>query len=113
MINNVRDVETDRATGKRTLAVRLGGRRYGHAYGLIMVVAFLFLPLVALVAGSPWPLAALGAAPLLRVAAQRSRGAARTDDRAARGAGYIAALQATAGLQLAFGVLLTIGLALA
>jgi 1,4-dihydroxy-2-naphthoate octaprenyltransferase len=112
MINNVRDVETDTATGKRTLAVRLGGRRYGHAYGMIMVVAFLLLPLVALVAGSPWPLLALGAAPLLRVAAQRSRGAARTDDRAARGAGYIAALQATAGLQLAFGVLLAIGLAL-
>jgi 1,4-dihydroxy-2-naphthoate octaprenyltransferase len=112
MINNVRDVETDTATGKRTLAVRLGGRRYGHAYGLIMVVAFLFLPLVALLAGSLWPLAALAAAPLLRVAAQRSRRAARTDDRAARGAGYIAALQATAGLQLAFGVLLAIGLAL-
>jgi 1,4-dihydroxy-2-naphthoate octaprenyltransferase len=113
MINNVRDVETDTATGKRTLAVRLGGRRYGHAYGLIMVVTFLFLPFVALLAGSPWPLLALATAPLLRVAAQRSRTAARTDDRAARGAGYIAALQATAGLQLAFGVLLAIGLALA
>ncbi len=113
MINNVRDVETDTATGKCTLAVRVGGRRYGHAYGLIMVVAFLFLPLVALVARSPWPLLALGAAPLLRAAAQRSRTAARTDDRAARGAGYIAALRATAGLQLAFGVLLAIGLALA
>jgi 1,4-dihydroxy-2-naphthoate octaprenyltransferase len=113
MINNVRDIDTDAATGKRTLAVRLGGRRYGHAYGLIMVVAFLLLPFVSLATGSPWPLLAFGAAPLLRVAAQRSRGAARAEDRAARGAGYIAALQATAGLQLAYGMLLAIGLALA
>ncbi len=113
MINNVRDIDTDAATGKRTLAVRLGGRRYGHAYGLIMVVAFVLLPFVALATGSPWPLLAFAAAPLLRVAAQRSRGAARAEDRAARGAGYIAALQATAGLQLAYGAFLAIGLALA
>jgi 1,4-dihydroxy-2-naphthoate polyprenyltransferase len=43
MINNVRDVETDAATGKRTLAVRVGARTYGHAYGLVMVVPFALL----------------------------------------------------------------------
>jgi 1,4-dihydroxy-2-naphthoate polyprenyltransferase len=113
MINNVRDVETDTATGKRTLAVRLGGRRYGHAYGLIMVAPFLFLPVLAFAVASPAPLLALLAAPLLAVAARRARGAARAEDRTARGAGYVAALAATAGLQLAFGVLLAVGLALA
>jgi 1,4-dihydroxy-2-naphthoate octaprenyltransferase len=112
MINNVRDLDTDAVTGKRTLAVRMGGRRYGHAYGMIMVLAFLLLPLVALVGRSPWPLLALGSAPLLRVAATRARTAARSDDRSARGAGYVAALQVTAGLQLAFGMLLAIGLAI-
>jgi 1,4-dihydroxy-2-naphthoate polyprenyltransferase len=106
MINNVRDVETDTATGKRTLAVRIGARRYGHAYGLVMVVPFLLLVPVTLAVGSPAPLLALGAAPLLTLAARRARAAARTDDRHERGAAYVAALGATAGLQLAFGVLL-------
>jgi len=113
MINNVRDIETDAATGKRTLAVRIGGRRYGHAYEVIMLSAFLFLPLVAPLAGSFLPLLALGSAPLLGVAAKRARTAARTEDRVVRGAGYVAALRATAGLQGVYGLLLTIGLALA
>lgn len=113
MINNVRDVDTDTATGKRTLAVRIGARRYGHAYGLVMVVPFLLLVPVALAVGSPAPLLAVGAAPLLTLAARRARGAARTDDRHERGTAYVAALGATAGLQLAFGVLLAVGLAIA
>jgi 1,4-dihydroxy-2-naphthoate polyprenyltransferase len=113
MINNVRDVETDTATGKRTLAVRLGARRYGHAYGLVMVVPFVLLVPIAAVVGSPAPLLALGALPLLTLAARRARGAARTDDRSERGAAYVAALGATAGLQLFFGALLAIGLAIA
>jgi 1,4-dihydroxy-2-naphthoate polyprenyltransferase len=40
MINNVRDVETDAATGKRTLAVRLGARTYGHAFGWLLLATF-------------------------------------------------------------------------
>ncbi len=112
MINNVRDVDTDQATGKQTLAVRLGARTYGHAFGWLLLVAFATLPVVALVAGSLWPLLALAALPLLGVVARRSRVAARTDDPRERGAAYIAALGATARLQLAFGLLLTIGLLL-
>jgi hypothetical protein len=45
--------------------------------------------------------------------AKRSREAARAEDAEAKGAGYVAALEATAQLQFAFGVLLTLGLVLA
>jgi len=113
MINNVRDVDTDAATGKRTLAVRLGARTYGHAFGWLLLVAFATLPAVALLAGSLWPLLPLAALPLLATVARRSRVAARTDDARERGAAYVAALGATARLQLAFGMLLTLGLLLA
>ena len=113
MINNVRDVDTDAATGKRTLAVRLGARTYGHTFGWLLIVAFVLLAPVAWLAGSAWPLLALLALPLVAQVAKRSRIAARTDGARERGAAYVAALGATARLQLAFGLLLTVGLALA
>jgi 1,4-dihydroxy-2-naphthoate octaprenyltransferase len=113
MINNVRDVDTDAATGKRTLAVRLGARTYGHAFGWLLIAAFVLLAPIALLSASPWPALPLLAVPLVAVVAKRSRLAARSDDPAAKGAGYVAALEATAQLQLAFGVLLTLGLVLA
>ena len=113
MINNVRDVDTDAATGKRTLAVRLGARTYGHAFGWLLIAAFVLLGPVAWIADSPWPLLPVVALPLLAVVARRSREAARTDDAREKGAAYVVALGATARLQLAFGLLLTVGLALA
>ena len=113
MINNVRDVDTDAATGKRTLAVRLGARTYGHTFGWLLIVAFVLLAPVTWLAGSAWPLLALLALPLVAQVAKRSRIAARTDDARERGAAYVAALGSTARLQLAFGLLLTVGLALA
>ncbi len=112
MINNVRDVETDAATGKLTLAVRLGARTYGHAFAWLLLVAFATLPAIALLAESLWPLLPLVALPLLGVVARRSREAARTEDARERGAAYVAALGATARLQLAFGALLALGLVL-
>jgi len=112
MINNVRDVDTDTATGKRTLAVRLGARTYGHTFGWLLIVAFVLLGPVARIADAPGPLLALLALPLVAVVARRSRVAARTEDTHARGVAYVAALEATARLQLAFGALLTVGLAL-
>lgn len=113
MINNVRDVDTDAATGKRTLAVRLGARTYGHAFGWLLIAAFVLLVPVALVAGSAWPLLSAATLPLLADVARRSRTAARTEDPTAKGAAYVVALGATARLQLAFGLLLTVGLVLA
>ena len=113
MINNVRDVDSDAATGKRTLAVRLGARTYGHTFGWLLIVAFVLLAPVTWLAGSAWPLLALLALPLVAQVAKRSRIAARTDGARERGAAYVAALGSTARLQLAFGLLLTVGLALA
>ena len=112
MINNVRDVETDAATGKLTLAVRLGARTYGHTFGWLLLVAFATLTASAMFAESLWPLLPLAALPLIGVVARRSREAARTEDARERGIAYIAALGATARLQLAFGALLALGLAL-
>lgn len=112
MVNNVRDVATDAAAGKRTLAVRLGGRRYGHLYGLLLAATAPLVVAVALAAGSPWPLVGLVATPFLITALQRARAAARTEG-PGRGPAWIAALEATARLQLALGLLLAAGLALA
>ena len=40
MVNNIRDLETDRRAGKKTLAVRLGRARARIGYALLIYVAF-------------------------------------------------------------------------
>src|SRR2546423_5776335 len=54
MVNNIRDLETDRRAGKRTLAVRLGRHRARRLYALMVYVAFFLAPL-------PWVLGSLSA----------------------------------------------------
>lgn len=65
VVNNVRDVETDRRAGKMTLAVRMGRQNAINLYRLLMLGAFVMLPL-SIVGGdvSAWPLIGLAAAPL-------------------------------------------------
>jgi 1,4-dihydroxy-2-naphthoate octaprenyltransferase len=65
VVNNVRDVETDRRVGKMTLAVRMGRRNAVNLYRMLMVGAFAVLP-VALAGGesSWWALIGLAALPL-------------------------------------------------
>lgn len=65
VVNNVRDVETDRRAGKNTLAVRIGRERAVQLYKLLIGGGFLVLP-IALWAGeaSALPLIGLLAAPL-------------------------------------------------
>src|SRR6059036_2721599 len=48
VVNNVRDLETDRRAGKRTLAVRLGRPRTRALYAGMLVVAYLSLGVVCL-----------------------------------------------------------------
>jgi 1,4-dihydroxy-2-naphthoate octaprenyltransferase len=56
--NNLRDVPTDRAVGKRTLAVVLGDERSRYLYALLVGAAFVALVAVAL-AASRWALLGL------------------------------------------------------
>ncbi len=106
VVNNTRDLETDRASGKRTLAVRLGRRASVAEWGLAVAAAFavplvhyglgwegpgVFLPLAALpLAVGPW------------------RALLRHRD----GRELNAALGATARLLLAYGLLYAAAIAL-
>jgi 1,4-dihydroxy-2-naphthoate octaprenyltransferase len=45
VVNNVRDIDTDRRAGKKTLAVRLGRERTRTLYAAMVYLAFLLAPL--------------------------------------------------------------------
>lgn len=100
--NNLRDIPTDAAAGKITLAVRIGDRRTRVLY--LGCVGTAFASGLALAAARPWALLVLAAAPFAVLPVHRVAGGAR-------GAGLVAALEHTCLLLLAFGTLLTIGLA--
>ena len=101
LTNNLRDIPTDLASGKRTLAVRLGDRRTRLAYvGAIMLS---FAIVIGIAIFRPWALLALLAAPLAMPPVRRVLSSAR-------GAGLIPVLKETGQLQLVFGLLLAIGL---
>lgn len=57
MANNVRDIPTDTAAGKRTLAVRLGDRHARESYVLMLALAILLV--VVLAPTKPWMLIVL------------------------------------------------------
>jgi 1,4-dihydroxy-2-naphthoate octaprenyltransferase len=101
LANNVRDVEGDRLAGKRTLAVRLGRERARRLY--VAVVAAMFAGAALLGLARPPVLLTLAAVPLALTPVRLVR--TRSD-----GPGLIAALGATARLQLATSLLLTVGL---
>jgi 1,4-dihydroxy-2-naphthoate octaprenyltransferase len=54
VVNNLRDIESDRNGNKKTLAVRLGVRGTRIEYLLCLVVAYLMVPLAALFGLVPW-----------------------------------------------------------
>ena len=101
LVNNLRDVDTDRAAGKRTLAVRVGAPRTRQLYAA--AVAASFVAVVAVAVAVPAALLALAAVPLA-VAPVRTV-ASRSDPPS-----LIAALVATSRLELAVAVLLAVGL---
>jgi 1,4-dihydroxy-2-naphthoate octaprenyltransferase len=91
VVNNVRDLETDRRAGKMTLAVRIGRANAVMLYRFLMLGAFAILP-ISLLAGeaSALPLIGLLALPLafgpMRAMTNRTDGPALNDALAATGA---------------------------
>lgn len=104
VVNNVRDLETDRRAGKRTLAVRLGRSRTRTLHAAMVALAFAIPPLLWLIGGmTPWLLLILLAVPLAMPVVKVVR--TRVD-----GPSLNVALAQTGALQLAFCLLLSIGL---
>lgn len=105
VVNNLRDLATDRRAGKRTLAVLLGERATIAEYGLLLAIAYV-VPVVMMAAGRPVavlvPLASLPAA--IRLAATVRAGG---DPRRLN-----AVLRGTARLSLSYAILFALGLAL-
>jgi 1,4-dihydroxy-2-naphthoate polyprenyltransferase len=103
MVNNIRDLPTDAQVGKRTLAVRLGNRRARWGYVLMVWLPLVLGALCAL--ASPWALLVLLLVPwAVRVSRVVLGGAVGRD--------LIVVLRDTGLLELGYGVLLGVGLAL-
>jgi 1,4-dihydroxy-2-naphthoate octaprenyltransferase len=107
VVNNIRDIDTDRRVGKRTLAVRLGRERTRGLYGAMLAGALVVLPLSLLIwSGPAAALLGLLVAPLaLRL---RALVRTRTDGPALNGA-----LAGTGALVGAFSLLVSLGLLIA
>jgi len=107
VVNNVRDIDTDRRAGKRTLAVILGRRRAAGLYVAMLGAAFTCTMVLGL-SGAPtrWVLLGLLAAPLgvplVRLVSTREDGPALNE-----------ALAGTGRLLAAFSLALSGGLLLA
>jgi 1,4-dihydroxy-2-naphthoate octaprenyltransferase len=105
VVNNVRDVDTDRRAGKRTLAVKLGRERARSLFVTMVALAFA-VPLLLIPALSAWLLLPLAAVPqvppLVRTVTTRTDGPALNGALAATGR-----LLAVFSLLLAGGVFLS------
>jgi 1,4-dihydroxy-2-naphthoate polyprenyltransferase len=103
VVNNLRDIPSDQAAGKRTLAVVLGDHRTRMLYVVCLLVPFAVTLALAFV--RPAAVVTVAALPLaIPPLALVRRGAA--------GPRLVAALGQTGRLQLAFGALLALGLAI-
>ena len=104
--NNLRDIESDRATGKRTIATLIGRKWAGREMYLLLAGAYVSLVVAAIAGSLPWPalvaLATLPAViPIVKVVA--AGGNPRKLN---------LALVKTAGLHMQFGALMAAGLLL-
>jgi len=107
VVNNVRDLDGDRAAGKRTVAVRVG-RRGARAEYLALLAAAYVTPAVLFLAGrsGAWALLPFVTAPLALAEGRRVLG---HED----GPSLNAALVGTARLHVLFGLLFAAGMAAA
>jgi 1,4-dihydroxy-2-naphthoate octaprenyltransferase len=106
VVNNVRDIDTDRRAGKRTLAVRLGRERTRTLFAGMVYLAYVLVPITWIFGPLkawvllPWLTLPL-AAPVVRTVRNRTDGASLNE-----------ALAQTGVLQLVFCTLLAAGLLL-
>jgi 1,4-dihydroxy-2-naphthoate octaprenyltransferase len=107
VVNNVRDIETDRRAGKNTLAVRMGRGNAVVLYRLLVLGAYVVLP-IALVAGDADLLPLIGFLSLPLAVKPLRTMSSRTD-----GPALNAALAGTGALLGAFSLLVSAGLLIA
>jgi 1,4-dihydroxy-2-naphthoate polyprenyltransferase len=106
VVNNVRDIDTDRRARKRTLAVRLGRERTRVLFASILYLAYLLAPVTWIFGPlKPWLLLSWLSLPLAAALVRMVRN--RTD-----GPSLNQALAQSGLLQLTFCVLLSVGLLL-
>ena len=103
VVNNLRDIPTDRAAGKRTLAVRLGDLRTRTVFVGLVVAAFAIAGFAAI--WRPTTVLVVLAIPIAAVPV-------RSVVNRASGPALIGVLGATGRAQLAYGALFALGLAL-
>jgi 1,4-dihydroxy-2-naphthoate octaprenyltransferase len=105
LVNNYRDAVADARVGRRTLAIVAGPRVSRWLYALLMIIPFALLPVLDLLlrGGHAW--VAFGALPLAVRMVRRFVGEAP-------GPVFNRILAQTAQVQLAYGLLLCLGLAL-
>jgi 1,4-dihydroxy-2-naphthoate octaprenyltransferase len=104
VVNNVRDLETDRRAGKMTLAVRMGRSNAVALYRLLILGAFVVLP-ISLAAGEASALPLIGLLALPMAVGPMRTMSNRTDGPALNGA-----LAATGALLGVYSLLVTAGL---
>jgi 1,4-dihydroxy-2-naphthoate octaprenyltransferase len=103
VVNNLRDIETDAEAGKRTMAVRLGDRNTREVYESLLIAAVLFGILCMF--RRPWALVTLAVVPLTIEPIRLVRSGATGRD-------LIAVLGSTGRLQMVYGLMLSLGLAI-
>lgn len=101
VVNNLRDIPTDGPAGKNTLAVRLGDQKTRALYCLLIAASFVFVPFIG--ASRPWTAFVFVGIVLARKPVVTVLGGAK-------GKELISVLGATGQVQLAVGVLLSVGL---
>ena len=104
VVNNLRDIPTDREVGKRTLAVRLGDAATRMVYFALLAGAFVLVAVIG-ATGRPWALLGLAGIAV-------STPAVRAVRRGAGGRGLIPVLGSTGKVQLVTGLLAAVGIAL-
>ena len=103
VVNNYRDLETDRSAGKRTLAVIIGSEKTRTLFVILVYGAFLLIALFATLRWTPFP--TIFAALLVPYA----MGPVRIIFRKSDGAALIRALKMTARLHLWTGLVIAAG----